>query len=675
MDTFTTGKDMQRCMHNGASSASAIARANKTLIAAFATVLMALGLSLAVMNPAQAYAAVSSDKQQEITIASDSLNGNAVRGAGDTVSRAEPAMDNNCYFYSADVVSEGGFPTSGEITAPTSNITYQLGWTGTNAYDGNDCIRLVNGDSTKTVTLSTVGAYEQIYVLATAGGPGTGHYADFEVTLTYTDDTTDITEYKLYDWYDTTPVDNVEQIPDYMRMWIGNSGTSTDGSTTGGPILHSAAISADKTKLLKSITFNSKGKDDSGSNAGIYSTIYAITGVVDDSAPSTPEVMPATNISSTSFTANWNAVSGATSYVIDVATDENFTNIIDGYNNKNVGTDTSINVSVPNDGNRHYYYRVRAVNDSGQSLSSNVISLDVPKATDPVTITAGVTGRDLKPGELTVKIVDPEGNETEYTAAEDGTFASLTPEFTEAGTYEYVVSQVPGEHGGVTYDNSVYTITYNVTEDSDTHDLVINKSITKTKGTEPAQVVDAITFDNTYAPIGLPEANVSANMKIDGKNLSGGELTFVIVDQDGNTVATGKNNADGTVNFDKITLPGVGTYHYTMKLESSTVQGITADGRTFPITITATDDTEGGYVVKVVYDGLAEGETPAFNTVYVAPETDGDGSGSHGNGGIVNNVAKGSLAATDDPLTSVAALAMFVMLASATCLVLARKRS
>ena len=50
--------------------------------------------------------------------------------------------------------------------------------------------------------------------------------------------------------------------------------------------------------------------------------------------------------------------------------------MVEGYNNKNVGNTTSTAVSVPNIGNQTYYYRVRAVSSSGQSLSSNVITVN-----------------------------------------------------------------------------------------------------------------------------------------------------------------------------------------------------------------------------------------------------------------------------------------------------------
>lgn len=66
-------------------------------------------------------------------------------------------------------------------------------------------------------------------------------------------------------------------------------------------------------------------------------------------------------IGGNSFTANWSAVTGATGYAIDVATDVNFTSMLPGYNNLTLATGiTSLSVTglLPA---ATYYYRVRAL--------------------------------------------------------------------------------------------------------------------------------------------------------------------------------------------------------------------------------------------------------------------------------------------------------------------------
>ena len=96
--------------------------------------------------------------------------------------------------------------------------------------------------------------------------------------------------------------------------------------------------------------------------------------------PNTPTASAATSIGCTSFTANWSASTDAnhfssdiTNYLIDVATDPGFSNILPAYNNFDAGTSTSLNISTGVTTGTNYYYRVRAKDACGTSGSSSVI--------------------------------------------------------------------------------------------------------------------------------------------------------------------------------------------------------------------------------------------------------------------------------------------------------------
>jgi gliding motility-associated-like protein len=89
--------------------------------------------------------------------------------------------------------------------------------------------------------------------------------------------------------------------------------------------------------------------------------------------PLAPTATAGTNMSTTAVTANWIAVSNATGYSLDIATDINFTTFVLGYNNLNVGNVTTLNVSGLKTGTT-YYYRVLASNVCGESTYSNTIS-------------------------------------------------------------------------------------------------------------------------------------------------------------------------------------------------------------------------------------------------------------------------------------------------------------
>lgn len=102
--------------------------------------------------------------------------------------------------------------------------------------------------------------------------------------------------------------------------------------------------------------------------------------------PGTPTANQASNVDTAQFTANWNAVAGADSYSLDVATDNVFTNFVPGYQALNVGNVTTYDVNGLSSGST-YYYRVRAHNEGGNGGYSNTVSIETvpspPKAEPP----------------------------------------------------------------------------------------------------------------------------------------------------------------------------------------------------------------------------------------------------------------------------------------------------
>lgn len=80
-----------------------------------------------------------------------------------------------------------------------------------------------------------------------------------------------------------------------------------------------------------------------------------------------PKIYKPSAISKTSFTANWQAVTGATKYYLDVATDAAFTTFVAGYNAKEVATNYDSVTGLTD--LTHYYYRVKAANADDTDVS------------------------------------------------------------------------------------------------------------------------------------------------------------------------------------------------------------------------------------------------------------------------------------------------------------------
>ena len=101
-------------------------------------------------------------------------------------------------------------------------------------------------------------------------------------------------------------------------------------------------------------------------------------------APAAPIAIAATTIAKTSFSAKWNAFTGATSYYLDVSTVNTFASFVPGYNNKKVGNVVTYCVTGLT-ASTNYYYRIRAINSGGTSGNSNTITVTSLKSATVLT--------------------------------------------------------------------------------------------------------------------------------------------------------------------------------------------------------------------------------------------------------------------------------------------------
>ena len=145
---------------------------------------------------------------------------------------------------------------------------------------------------------------------------------------------------------------------------------SSDGSTWTSLATYSNTASGSKTiASLNSASryirwiFTTKP---TGTNMALKNISLAAGAIV---TPAAPVVAPASANTTSGFTANWAASSGATKYFLDVATDSGFNIPVTGYQDKDVGN-VIFSAVTGLDAGTTYYYRVRANNSAGTSASS-----------------------------------------------------------------------------------------------------------------------------------------------------------------------------------------------------------------------------------------------------------------------------------------------------------------
>lgn len=163
----------------------------------------------------------------------------------------------------------------------------------------------------------------------------------------------------------------------YLDVSTDNFNTFVSGYDN---LLLSNTTSLNIAGLMPATTYQYRVRSANGSELSASSNTVQLT-----TLPSTPVATDATLLSQTSFTANWTASPGALSYDLDVALENTFSNFAVGYNNLNVSgnsvTSQSVSGLTPYTA---YYFRVRARNNAGVTVSSNVIKVVTLDNTPPV---------------------------------------------------------------------------------------------------------------------------------------------------------------------------------------------------------------------------------------------------------------------------------------------------
>ena len=182
-------------------------------------------------------------------------------------------------------------------------------------------------------------------------------------------------------------------------------------------------------------------------------------------------------------------------------------------------------------------------------------------------------------------------------------------------TFAYTVTET-GSAPGVTNDaNATRKVSYTVTDDGAGH-LSVKRS-----GDDGA----AFTFINTYSVTPTDSVvtdQVKTVKRLTGRDLAAGEFTFDLL-EDGVVVASGTNDANGTVTLSPIRYEAPGTHTYTLREACPNAlglyKGVTYDGTTYTVVATVSDNGDGTLAVTHKLEGTTE--SAGFTNKYHAMPT------------------------------------------------------
>ena len=182
-------------------------------------------------------------------------------------------------------------------------------------------------------------------------------------------------------------------------------------------------------------------------------------------------------------------------------------------------------------------------------------------------------------------------------------------------TFTYTATE-SGTAPGVTNDaNTARKVSYTVTDDGAGHLSV------KRDGGDGAD----FTFTNTYSVTPTDSSvtdQVTTVKRLTGRDLAAGEFTFELL-EDGVTVASGTNDANGTVTLSPIRYEALGTHMYTLREACPNAlglyKGVTYDGTTYTVVTTVSDNGDGTLTATHKLEGTTE--SAGFTNKYHAMPT------------------------------------------------------
>ena len=214
-------------------------------------------------------------------------------------------------------------------------------------------------------------------------------------------------------------------------------------------------------------------------------------------------------------------------------------------------------------------------------------------------------------------VLKDENNKVVETAKNqaDGTvnFKSLT--FNKEGSYTYTITENKGTDATINYSTQSITATVDVKKENDK--LVATVTYSGGDGEQKN------TITNTQNKPKVSNAKVTLNLQkaFEGGELKGDDFEFVAKDANDKVVGTAKNQKNGSITFDNITVDKAGTFTYTITETKGTDKTIIYSEQTITATVVVVEKDNALVVEQISYsDGQTDTDT--FTNKKEAPKTE-----------------------------------------------------
>ena len=259
--------------------------------------------------------------------------------------------------------------------------------------------------------------------------------------------------------------------------------------------------------------------------------------------------------------------------------------------------------------------RTTATNDAAGNVDFGKIHFTLEDLNRALGVTTDASDDASSDAEANADEAEVNADTADGDAADTDESEPAAPTAPRSHTFTYTVAE-SGSAPGVTNDtNATRKVSYTVTDDGAGHLSVVRN------GDDGAD----FTFTNTYS-VAPADSSVTDQVKtvkrLTGRDLAAGEFTFELL-EDGVTVASGTNDANGNVTLSPIRYEAPGTHAYTLREACPNAlglyKGVTYDGTTYTVVTTVSDNGDGTLAATHKLEGTTE--SAGFTNKYHAMPT------------------------------------------------------